>query len=288
MYPIIGIIVVYGAIIWGYILEKGNLYVLLQPAEFIIISGAALGSMLIMCSPSTIAKIIKAIPTVIIGKGRDKKDYLALLGLLYSIFSKIKKEGLLAIEQDIEAPQKSGLFKKYPEILGNHHATNFICDNLRVFVVGIKPMEMEGMMDVELDAHHEENAIPTGVIMKVADSLPGFGIVAAVLGVVITMGKMAEPPEVIGHSVAAALVGTFLGILLCYGLLGPIGNHIELKTKEDSKYLEAIKTAILSFAKDMPPNMAVEAARRVLFSDFKPTFQELENSLKKSKELKTP
>lgn len=281
MFPIIGIIVVFGSIIGGYLLEKGNLHILIQPAEFIILGGSAIGSLLVTCPPKLFVKILKSFPTVLTGSKLDKKAYVDLLSLLYTIFTKVKKEGLLPIEADIENPKKSPIFSKFPEIQKNHHAINFLCDNFRVFILGVKPMEMEEMMDIELDTHHQETGLPSSVITKIADSLPGFGIVAAVLGVVITMGKMSESPEVIGHSIAAALVGTFLGILLCYGVLGPIGAHLEHKAREESKFLEAIKVAILAFAKEMPPQLAVETARRVLYSDIKPSFKELEAAVRK-------
>lgn len=280
MFVIIGIVIVFGSVVGGYLMHHGNLAVLIQPNEFVIIGGCAIGALVITCSPKTLIKILKSF-SAIFRSGPQKKAYLTLLSLLYNIFNKVKKEGALAIERDIEEPDKSPLFKDYPEVTKNHHALNFICDNLRIFVVGVNPMEMEEMMDLEMEAHEQEAEVGPSIISKISDSLPGFGIVAAVLGVVITMGKMSEPPEVIGMSVAAALVGTFLGILLSYGLLGPVANHLEHKAVEEGKYLEAIKVAILSFSKGSPPQIAVEAARRTLFSDVKPSFRELEQSLKK-------
>lgn len=280
MFPIIGVIIVFGSILGGYIMHNGNVHVLFQPSEFIIIGGAALGAMVIMCPPKTLFKTLKSLKDLV-GGGPGKKEYIELLSLMYALFSKAKKDGLLGIESDVEAPAKSQIFKKYPNVMKNHHAVEFICDNFRVYILGVRPFEFEEMMDRELEAHHEENGLPASVIGKVADSLPGFGIVAAVLGVVITMGKMSESPDVIGHSVAAALVGTFLGILLCYGFIGPIGNNLEQRAKEDAKYFEAIKVAILSFAKEMPPQLAVESARRVLFTDAKPSFKELETAVRK-------
>lgn len=280
MFPIIGIIVVFGSIIGGYLMEKGNLHVLFQPAEFVILGGAAIGALVITCTPKGLINILKNL-SGIFGSGPGKKEYLDLLSLLYLLFSKAKKEGLLGVEADIEAPAKSAIFKKYPGILKNHHAVDFICDNFRVYILGVRPFEFEEMMDRELEAHHDEGGMPSATIGKVADSLPGFGIVAAVLGVVITMGKMSESPDVIGHSIAAALVGTFLGILMCYGFLGPIGSNLENRAKEESRYLQAIKVALLSFAKEMPPQLAVESARRVLFTDVKPSFKELETAVRK-------
>ncbi len=280
MFPIIGIVIVFGSIIGGYLLEKGNLHVLLQPAEFVILGGAAIGALVITCTPKGLVAILKNL-SKIFGSGPGKKEYIELLSLMYLLFSKAKKDGLLGIESDIEAPAKSQIFKKYPNVLKNHHAVEFICDNFRVYVLGVRPHEFEEMMDRELEAHHEEASMPSAIIGKVADSLPGFGIVAAVLGVVITMGKMSESPDVIGHSIAAALVGTFLGILMCYGFLGPIGSNLENRAKEEAKYFEAIKVAILSFAREMPPQLAVESARKVLFTDAKPTFKELETAVRK-------
>ncbi|MBI5376136.1 MAG: flagellar motor stator protein MotA [Candidatus Schekmanbacteria bacterium] len=283
MIAIVGIVIVFGSILAGYLLEHGNVWVLLQPAELIIIGGAALGSLIITCPPSVLLDIVKKIPSVFKGASYNKTAYLELLNLLYDIFVKIRKEGVLHIEGDIEAPEKSELFKKYPNVISNHHALKFLCDNLRVYIVGVRSSDLEDMMDVELETHHNESAVAPSIVTKMADSLPGFGIVAAVLGVVITMGKMNESPEVIGESVAAALVGTFLGILLCYGLVGPIGSHLEHKANEDSKYIEVIKSSILAFAKDIPPQMAVEFGRRVLFSDSKPSFKELEERVRKKK-----
>lgn len=283
MFPVIGILIVFGAIIGGYVLEEGNVHILFQPAEFLIIGGAAIGSIVLTCPPRLLSQIVKAIPKVFGGNSTSKQLSLDLLTLLYSIFTKIRKEGLLAVEKDIEEPEKSSLFKAYPQILKDHHLTTFIKDNLRLFVIGLKPMELEEMMELELESHHQEIAVPPSVILKVGDSLPGFGIVAAVLGVTIVMGKMGESPEVIGHGIAAALVGTFLGILLCYGLFAPIGNHLEHKARDETKLLEAVKASILAFAKGLAPQMAVEAGRRVLFSDVRPTFGELEEALKKKK-----
>jgi len=280
MFPIIGILIVFGSIIGGYLMEKGNLHVLFQPAEFVILGGAAIGALVITCTPKGLMSILKNL-SGIFGSGPGKKEYIELLSLLYLLFSKAKKEGLLGVEGDIEAPAKSAIFKKYPGIMKNHHAVDFICDNFRVYILGVRPFEFEEMMDRELEAHHDESGMPSTIIGKVADSLPGFGIVAAVLGVVITMGKMSESPDVIGHSIAAALVGTFLGILMCYGFLGPIGSNLENRAKEESRYLQAIKVAILSFAKEMPPQLAVESARRVLFTDVKPSFRELETAVRK-------
>lgn len=278
--PLIGISAVFGSIIGGYLLEHGNIYVLMQLAEYLIIGGAAVGSLLIMCPPNAFSEILRAIPAVLKGNRIDKNEYVNLLSFLYAIFVKARKEGLLGIERDIEDPEKSPLFKRDLEVLKERHALDFICDNLRIIVLGIPPAELEQMMELEMDTHHQESSVAPAIVAKVADSLPGFGIVAAVLGVVITMGKMGESPEVIGHSVGAALVGTFLGILLCYGLVGPIGTQLEYRANEESKYLEAIRAALNAFASGQQPQIAVETARRVLFSDVRPSFMELENTVR--------
>ncbi len=283
MLVIIGFIVVTGSILAGYVMHHGNLAILYQPTEFIIIGGAAIGSLLVGSSGKVIKEILKSLPKLLGGGGVSKKTYMELLGMLYNLFSKIRKEGVLAVEADIEDPKKSKFFAEYPNVMKNHHAMEFILDNLRVFVIGIDPMELEEMMDIEIETHHEEAGKAPSVITSVGDALPGFGIVAAVLGVVITMGKMSEGPEAIGASVAAALIGTFLGILLAYGYVGPVGSKLAGMVEEESKIYEAIKIAIVSFAKDMPPQMAVEAARRVLFSNVKPSFSELEESVRKKK-----
>ncbi len=283
MLAIVGIVIVFGAIIGGYIMHHGNLAILYQPSEFVMIGGAAVGSLVIMSSPKLMIDIIKSFPGMLKGNKMNKKKYLELLGLLYLIFSKIRKEGVLTIETEIEKPGESKLFQEYPVVAKDHHLLDFICDNLRVFVIGIKPMELEDMMDTEIAAHHEEAALPGEIINKMSDSLPGFGIVAAVLGIVITMGKMSAGPEAIGASVAAALVGTFLGILLCYGLFGPIATNLEQIVHSNAQVFEAVKVAMVSFSNDMPPQMAVEAARRVLSSEMKPSFTELEESVRKKK-----
>ncbi len=283
MLAIVGIVVVFGAVITGYVLHHGNIMVLYQPTEFIIIGGAALGSLIIMSSPKLMKDILKSFPGMLKGNKMNKKKYLEVLGLLYIIFSKIRKEGVLTIETEIEKPKESKLFGEYPVVAKDHHLLDFICDNLRVFVIGIKPMELEDMMDTEIAAHHEESALPSEMLNKMSDSLPGFGIVAAVLGVVITMGKMSQGPEAIGASVAAALVGTFLGILLCYGLFGPIATNMEQIVHNNGKIFEVVKVALVSFSNDMPPQMAVEAARRVLSSDVRPSFLELEDAVRQKK-----
>jgi chemotaxis protein MotA len=204
-----------------------------------------------------------------------------LLALMYELFSKARKEGLMALENDIEEPGESEIFKRYPKVLKDHHALDFICDYLRLMVGGsMNSMELENLMDVELDTHHEESHLPSHAVISMADGMPAFGIVAAVLGVVITMGSISEPPEVLGQHIAAALVGTFLGILLSYGYVNPMGTFLGHVQREESKYLECIKVCILATLNGYTPQVAVEFGRKALYSHVRPGFIELEEYIK--------
>jgi chemotaxis protein MotA len=282
MLSIVGIVVVLGAVLGGYSMEHGNFHVLFQPAEVVIIFGAAIGSLIISSPPKVLTNVLKNAGKVISAKSYSKKDYLEVLSLLYNIFSKMRKEGLIAIENDIEKPEDSPIFKKYKSVLSNHHALHFICDNLKVIIsANISPFDLENIMDLESETHHNEALIPANSITNVADALPGLGIVAAVLGVVLTMGKISEPPEVLGHSIGAALVGTFLGVLMCYGFVGPMGKNLEHTANEDMVLFNVIKTALVSFVGGAAPQIAVEFGRRAIPSASKPTFNELEDSLRK-------
>ncbi len=282
MTVIAGIVIVLGAVIGGYLMEQGNLAVLFQPAELVIIFGAAFGSLVISAPQKDLVMILKSSGKLFSGGGMGKKGYLELLTLLFKIFSKIRKEGLISIEADIEEPEKSSLFGQYKTVVSNHHALTFICDNLKVIVSSNVPAhELDSLMDLEIETHHHESLGPSHHVARVADSLPGLGIVAAVLGVVLTMGKISEPPEVLGHSIGAALVGTFLGVLMCYGFVGPIAANLEQKATSDSVVLQVIKTAIVSFVGGAAPQMAVEFGRRAIPSSERPTFNELEETIRK-------
>jgi chemotaxis protein MotA len=282
MFAIIGSAVVLASVIGGYLMEEGNLHVLIQPAELVIIFGAATGALVISSPPSVLSLIVKNLGRVISARTKTKAEYLEVLSLLNSIFTKMRKEGLIAIEADIENPETSPIFSKFPSILKNHHALNFICDNLKVIIsTNISSYELDNVMELESDTHHREAMIPSQSVSKVADGLPGLGIVAAVLGVVLTMGKISEPPEVLGHSIGAALVGTFLGVLMCYGFVGPMGTNLEHTANEDATYYQTIKIALVSFVGGAAPQIAVEFARRVIPSKEKPTFSELEQELRK-------
>lgn len=281
MFPIIGAIIVTAAVLGGYILEHGNLAVLFQPVELLIIGGAAVGAFIISSPSRVLGMVIKSTLGIFSHKGRNKGDYLEILGALNAIFTKMRKEGLIAIEADIENPSESPIFQKYPSILNNHHALNFIADNLKVIIsANVTPFELENIMDLETEAHHHEAMIPAHSVTKIADGLPALGIVAAVLGVVLTMGKISEPPAVLGHSIGAALVGTFLGVLLSYGFVAPVGTLLEHHAEEGLVSFKVIKIALVSFVGGAAPQIAVEYARRVIPSDSKPSFSELEDAMR--------
>ncbi len=282
MTAIIGMGVVLGAVIGGYLMEHGNLSVLFQPAEVVIIFGAALGALIIAAPPSVFIGVIKgAIATITGGKSYSKKDYLDALLLLTELFTKIRKEGLISIEQDVEDPENSAIFSKYPQFLKNHHALHLLTDTLRtVMTTTISPYELESMLDNELETLHEEESAPVKNLTNIADSLPGLGIVAAVLGVVLTMGKMKEPPEVLGHSIGAALVGTFMGVLMCYGFVGPLARRMEASVHAEKEYLLVLKSALISFVGGAAPQIAVEFARRSIPPNVRPSFHELEEEIR--------
>jgi chemotaxis protein MotA len=281
MFVLIGMAIVAGSVVGGYVMHHGNLHVLFQPTELLIIGGAAIGAFIISSPGKVLGAVLKNVPRVLSAKGAKKAEFLEILGLLNSIFTKMRKEGLIAIESDIENPEHSPIFSKYPSILKNHHAVSFICDNLKVIIsANVTPFELENIMDLEMESHHKEAMIPANSINKIADGLPALGIVAAVLGVVITMGKVSEPPEILGASIGAALVGTFLGVLLSYGFVGPVGTNLEHIAEEDMVLFHVIKIALVSFLGGAAPQIAVEYARRVIPSGAKPSFNELEEAMR--------
>jgi chemotaxis protein MotA len=284
MFVIIGSVVVTACVIGGYLLEHGNLAVLFQPIELLIIGGAAIGGFLI----SNPLKIIKATMSGIISmftfKAYSKGDYIDALMLLNGVFYKIRQQGLVSIEADVDSPEESALFNKYPAILKNHRALHLITDTLRtVMTTTIAAHELEALIDTELETYHEEIMQPAKAVNMVADALPGLGIVAAVLGIVLTMGKMKEPPDVLGQSIGAALVGTFTGVLLCYGFVGPMGRNIEHGAAERMQYLNVLKVALLSFLGGSAPKVAVEFGRRVIPESEQPSFAEIEEALRQRK-----
>jgi chemotaxis protein MotA len=284
MFSIIGVVVVTVCVMGGYAMAHGPFQVLYQPSEFIIIVGAALGGVLIGTPPAILKILAGKLPKVFAGSGYNKAAYLEMLSLLYEIFGKARKEGLIALEQEVNDPHGGEIFKKYPGFLKNHHAVDFLCDTLRLMVNGVTDtFEIEKAMDAELETHHQEGGLPSGVLAKVGDGLPGLGIVAAVLGIVITMQSIDGPVEEIGHHVAAALVGTFLGILLSYGYIQPLSTQLEHMAHEESKYLEAIKAGVISFTGGANPIVAVEFARKVIYSFNRPSNSEMEEACKQAK-----
>lgn len=262
----------------------GNLSVLFQPGEMVIIFGAALGNFVISSPPKVLKATLGSISKLFGGKAYNRPDYEEVLLLLNEIFFKIRKEGLVSIESDIENPESSEIFKKYTNFLKDHHALAFLADTLRTLtIMDIGAHELESLLEFEIEAHHEEALIPSHAIASVAEALPGLGIVAAVLGIVITMGQLDQPPEVLGHHIGAALVGTFMGVLVCYGFLAPMSKNLENGAGEGREYLNVIKVALISFVTSPSPQMAVEFGRRVVPQEQRPSFLELEQLIKQSK-----
>ena len=282
MLQIIGTIVVLVCVFGGFVAEGGHLLALWHPFEIVIIVGAALGAFLI----SNPMKVVKAsfAGAISLPKGAryKREDYVSLLKLLYDILVKMRKEGVMAIEADLEKPENSAVFKKYPKILADHHMVEFIADCLRLIVGGnLDPQELESLLEYELETHHKETLEPAHAVQKVADALPGFGIVAAVLGIVNTMAALeGASTNEIGEKVGAALVGTFLGILVAYGIVGPIASAMEHHAHEEGKAFEVVKMALVASVRGYPPQVAVEFARKLLFSEVRPTFNDLEAHLK--------
>ena len=277
MFAIIGIIIVFGAIAGVYFMEHGKFLVLLQPAELLIIFGAAVGSVLVANPLTIIIQMIKGLIGVFTGGAFSKALYLDNLKMLYELFNHARKAGTAKLEEDVDNPSKSAIFSKYPKFLKSHAAVQFLCDTLRTAVSGgVEPMDIDLMMEVDLEVHHRESAEPVSALSTMADSLPGLGIVAAVLGVVITMGALGGPKEEIGHRVAAALVGTFLGILLCYGVFGPLAAAMGKQNEQEGHYLGFLRMGALAFVKGLSPMMAIELARRAIPHSVRPTFQEME------------
>ncbi len=279
MFAIIGLLIVFGAVIGGYLLEHGNLKVLVQPAELVIIGGAALGTIFISNSPAVIKGILSGLGAVFGSSRFSKKLYLETLKVLYSVMQKARKGGLSSLEADIEDPAKSQIFAKFPPGKPDHHVRDFVCDTLRMAVTGgPTAFDLDQMMELDMEVHHHYAHQPAAALSTVADSLPGLGIVAAVLGVVITMGALGGPPEEIGHKVAAALVGTFLGILLCYGMLGPMASKMAKAAEEEGHYYHVLRVALTSFVKGASPLIAIEFARRAVPGIVRPSFAELEKA----------
>ncbi|MCA1926987.1 MAG: flagellar motor stator protein MotA [Calditerrivibrio sp.] len=284
MTAIIGYIVVIGSILGGYLIAGGNLHMLIQPSEFIIIGGAALGALIVGSPPALIKLIINGVKSFLTGKTPSKKEYEDLLMLLYELFLKARKNGLLSLESDVENAKESPIFNNYPTVIKNHHLLHFISDNLKVILTGVmQPHELENLMEVDIETSHKEEHMPGHSIQNMADGLPAFGIVAAVMGVVITMGLISEPPEVLGHHIGAALVGTFLGVLLAYGIVGPIATALNNQVTLNAFVFRVVKEALVFFVNTPDPKAAIELARRAVPPSTRPSFEELEEKLKNIK-----
>jgi chemotaxis protein MotA len=281
VFAIIGIVIVFAAVIGGFLMEKGHIAVLLQPAELLIIAGASAGTLLVANPIHILKGILAGLTGVLGGSKLGKERYLDTLRMMYQFLNKVRKEGLLSVEMDVEKPAESAIFKNYPEFLKDHHARDFVCDTLRMAITGgVEPFDMDQMMELDMEVHHHEATQPVSALTTMADALPGLGIVAAVLGVVITMGALGGPPEEIGHKVAAALVGTFLGILLCYGVAGPLSSNMAKTADEHNGYLHVLRVLLLSFLKGSAPIIAIEMGRRAIPAHVRPSFDEMEKRCK--------
>lgn len=282
MYVIIGLVLVMASMLGGYMMHGGNLLVLVQFSEFIIIGGVALGSMLVANPLHIVKGVFAGIIKTMKGPDVSKGAFLDLIQLLYETFQFAKKEGLIALEKHVEEPKSSSIFSKYPTFLANHHAVEFLCDTLKVLLSGgIPPHDLEELMDIDLEALHKEEHEVAHALNTVSDAFPAIGIVAAVLGVIITMGSVSEGAETVGAHVAAALVGTFLGVLLSYGIAGPLARNIGLMIESESSYMSCIKVSLLAFSKGLPATVAIEYGRRVIEPHMRPTFEEAEGALKR-------
>lgn len=281
MFALIGIVVVFGSIVAGFLMEKGNLLVLLQPAELIIIGGAAIGTILVANPLPLAIKVFMSVLGVLPGSRFTKEFYLETLKMLHDIFAFARKSGMAKLEEDVENPTKSAVFSKYPKVVRDHHVLHFVCDTLRTAVAGVvAPHDLDGLLENDIDTHHSEISAPVRALATVADALPGLGIVAAVLGVVITMGALGGPPEEIGKKVASALVGTFLGILLSYGVVSPIAANLEKINDAESQYYQTLRAGLMCFARGMAPMIAVEFARRAIPPSVRPSFKDMEATCK--------
>lgn len=283
MFAIIGIVVVFGCVIGGFLMEKGHIMVLVQPAELLIIGGAAVGTILVANPLRILKKIVAGLLGVLKGSKYSKAAYIESLKMMYELLNKARRQGLVALESDIEEPDKSPIFTKYKSFTSDHHARDFVCDTMRMSVTGgVDPFDVDQMIEMDMEVHHAEITQPVASLSTVADSLPGLGIVAAVLGVVITMGALGGPPEEIGHKVAAALVGTFLGILLCYGMVGPLASNMAKTADEEHAYYGVLRVVMIAFMKGISPLLAIEMGRRAIPGYVRPSFAEVEKSCREA------
>jgi chemotaxis protein MotA len=284
MIALVGLVVVIASVVGGFTIAGGKLIALFQISEIIVILGTATGTVLIATPPAVLKSLSEKLPKLVQPSPFGKTLYLEVLKMMYEIFQTARRDGLVAIEAHIEGPAKSPLFARYPTVLRNHHAIVYLCDSLRLVLVGsVPPHDLEALMDGEIDVHHEQEAMPVTTLTRVGDSLPGIGIVAAVLGIVVTMGAISGPVEQIGEHVAAALVGTFLGVLCAYGFVNPIAQGLEQVNTAESRIFYVTKACVVAFAKGFSPIVAVEFGRRAIFAEARPTFAEMETACKSLK-----
>lgn len=284
MLAIVGILVVLIAVFGGFAMAHGPFGALLAYSEFVVIGGTALGTMIISTPLVTIKALVGKLLGMLKGSPINQAFYLDTLKLQYEIYQIARKDGLIAIESHIERPEESAIFKRYPALASQHGAIHSLCDALRIVLVGsVPPHDLEAMLDSEIEIHQEEESHVVHALQRVADSLPGIGIVAAVLGIVVTMQALGGPIEEIGHHVASALVGTFLGVLLAYGFVGPIGSNIDARNAEETRVLHVLKAGVVAFAKGFPPIMAVEFARKAIGEHDRPSFADMESACKSTK-----
>jgi len=281
MIVILGVVIVFGSVIGGFVMAGGHPLALMHISEFVIICGAAIGSLVLMSPRKVLFDLIRQVTGTLKGSPYSKQSYDELFKALYELFMLGRRSGMVALEEHVMNPETSAIFTKYPAFLKNHHAIDFLCNGLRPIIDGkIKPDQLKLLLEIELDAMEQEHEKPVGVLTKAADAMPGFGIVAAVLGIVITMASIAGPIEQIGEKVAAALVGTFLGIFLSYGFMNPLAVNMEFVNMAETAYIRCIAASVIGFANGMSPIMAVEVARRGLSSELKPSSDALETMLK--------
>ncbi len=281
---LVGVIVMLGMVLGGYVLHEGKLHILFQPTEIMVIFGTAVGAMLIMAPMSTVKAMFRMVMKAFFGKGPQKQDYLDLLQMLFRLFQVFRKDGPQAIEKHIEDPENSDIFKAYPVFLKNHHAVDFLCDTMKITLsADLTQYDVEDLLDQDIKTIHEEEHKAQHIVAFTGDAMPGLGIVAAVQGVILTMGKLTEGTEVIGHSVAAALVGTFMGVLAAYGFFGPLATKIASDLDAEARYLKVIKAALVALQRGAPPLVCVEYARRTAYPDVRPTFDEMDTSTRESK-----
>lgn len=284
MLVIVGYIVVVLCVFGGYALAGGYLAALWHPIELIIIVGGALGAFLVGNNSKALKATFNALPTVFKGSKYTRALYLDMMALLYELLTKIRKEGLMSVEADVDSPENSPLFTKYPAIMADHHIVEFLTDYLRLMVSGsMNAFEIENLMDNEIETHHHEGEVPVHAVSKIGDGLPAFGIVAAVMGVVKTMGSVGLPPAELGILIGAALTGTFIGILLAYGFVSPLATLLEQKLHESTKMFQCVKVTLLASINGYAPAIAVEFGRKVLFSTERPSFSELEEHVRGAK-----